>query len=128
MIKELVEKARQVEMDTFKKYGMYEKRPTKECWEKTGKAPIGVKWVDTNKGDAANPEYRCRLVAKEIKHDEREDWFVCGHAAARGQEDLVLVVGRHGRQVPGLDHRRREGLLPFKSKERSSRGAVGRRW
>ena len=76
MIKELVEKARQVEMDTFKKYGAYEKRPIKECWEKTGKAPIGVKWVDTNKGDAVNPEYRCRLVAKEIKHDKREDLFV----------------------------------------------------
>ena len=71
MIKELVEKTRQVEMDTFKKYGVYEKRPTKECWEKTGKAPIGVKRVDTNKGDAENPEHRCRLVAKEIKRDEQ---------------------------------------------------------
>ncbi len=71
MIKELVEKARQVEMDTFKKYGVYEKRPIEECWEKTCKAPIGVKWVDTNKGDAVNPEYRCRLVATEIKHDKR---------------------------------------------------------
>ncbi len=64
MIKELIVEARQVEMDTFKKYGVYEKRPIQECWDKTGKAPIGVKWVDTNKGDVLNPEYRCRLVAK----------------------------------------------------------------
>ena len=43
MIKELVDEARQVEMDTVKKYGVYEKRPIKEHWDKTGKAPIGVK-------------------------------------------------------------------------------------
>ena len=43
--------------------------------EETGKAPIGVKWVDTNKGDKERPEFRCRLVAKEIKKDKREDLF-----------------------------------------------------
>ncbi len=31
--------------------------------------------MDTNKGDKENPEYRCRLVAKEIKWDKREDLF-----------------------------------------------------
>ncbi len=74
MIKDLVEAARKVEMETFKKYGVYGKRPIRECWEK-GKAPIGVKWMDTNEGDAKNPEYECRLVAKEVKHDKREDVF-----------------------------------------------------
>ncbi len=54
---------------------MYEKVPIEECWKETGKAPIGVKWVDTNKGDKERPEYRCRLVAKEIKKDKREDLF-----------------------------------------------------
>ena len=39
------------------------------CWDKTGKAPIGVRWVDINKGDKIHPEYRSRLVAKEIKKD-----------------------------------------------------------
>ncbi len=28
-----------------------------------------------NKGDAKHSEYRSRLAAKEIKHDEREDLF-----------------------------------------------------
>ena len=41
----------------------------------TGKRPIGVRWVDVNKGDAVNPEYRSRLVAKEIKVNKREDLF-----------------------------------------------------
>ncbi len=33
------------------------------------------RWVDTNKGDEEKPEYRCRLVVKEIKKDKREDLF-----------------------------------------------------
>ncbi len=48
----------------------------KECWEKIGKAPIGVKWVDVHKVYAERPDYRCRLVAKEIGHDDGEDVFV----------------------------------------------------
>ena len=31
--------------------------------------------VDINKGDQDNPEYRSRLVAKEIKNDKRQDLF-----------------------------------------------------
>jgi hypothetical protein len=46
MIKELVEEARKVEMETFKKHGACAKVPIVECWESTGKAPAGVKRVD----------------------------------------------------------------------------------
>ena len=48
MIKELVEAARKVEMETLRSHGVYEKVPIEECWKETGKAPAGVKWVDTN--------------------------------------------------------------------------------
>ena len=48
---------------------------TDECWQKTGKAPIRVRWLDINKGDETNKEYRSRLVAQEIKRDNREDLF-----------------------------------------------------
>ncbi len=61
-----------VEMDTCKKYGVYEESPMRKCKGGTGKGPIGV---DTNKGDKHNPENRCRLVAKEIKKDRSEDLF-----------------------------------------------------
>ncbi len=44
-----------------------------ECWRETGKGPVGVKWVDTSEGDEEKPEYRCRLPAKSIKSDRRED-------------------------------------------------------
>ncbi len=75
MIKELVEAARNVEMETSKKHGVYEKVPIEECWKEAGKAPVGVKWVDANKDDKEKLEYRCRLVAKEIKKDKRVDLF-----------------------------------------------------
>ncbi len=75
MIKELVDAAGQVEMETLKTDGVYEKVPIEECWKNTGRAPVGVKWVDTNKGDEENPEYRRRLAAKENKKDKRGDLF-----------------------------------------------------
>ncbi len=34
-----------------------------------------MRWVDVNKGGKEKPEYRCRMVAKEIKKDRREDLF-----------------------------------------------------
>ena len=59
----------------IRNHNVYEKVPLEECHQKTGKAPIKVKWVDINKGDEINKEYRSRLVAKEIKRDKREDLF-----------------------------------------------------
>ena len=64
---QLVKRAREEEMREFSKHGVYVKVPVKECLERTGRKPIGVKWVDINKGDEESPEYRSRLVAKEIK-------------------------------------------------------------
>ena len=49
--------------------------PISECWATTGKKPVGVKWIDINKGDENHPEYRSRLVAKEIKHWHDQDLF-----------------------------------------------------
>ena len=43
---------------------VYETADVTECWEKTGKAPIGVRWVDVHKGGGV---YRSRLVAKDFR-------------------------------------------------------------
>ena len=51
------------------------KVPIQQCWDETGKNPISVRWLDINKGDEDNHEYRSRLVAQEIKKDKREDLF-----------------------------------------------------
>jgi hypothetical protein len=72
---EMVREARKEEMLEFVKHGVYIKVPIQECMRRTGKKPIGVRWVDINKGDKAKPDYRSRLVAKEINTHKREDLF-----------------------------------------------------
>ena len=48
----------------FKAMKVYCKVPLEECWRETGRKPIGVRWVDINKGDKSNINYRSRIVAK----------------------------------------------------------------
>ena len=71
----LVMQARKEEIDEYHKHQVYKKVPIKKCIEETGKQPIGIRWVYVNKGDENTPEYRARLVAKEIKKDKRLDMF-----------------------------------------------------
>ena len=59
--------ARKEELDWLKKAEVYEKRTIEECWNETGKAPITLKWIDRNKGDSAKPNYRSRIVVREVK-------------------------------------------------------------
>ena len=63
----LIAEAKKEEIKIAHEYDLYEKVPLRECYERTGKAPIGIKWVYTNKGDENQPQYRARLCAKEIK-------------------------------------------------------------
>ena len=70
-----VKKARAEEMAVFDQYEVCTKVPEQEAWDVTGKSPIGVRWIDINKGDTQNWEYRSRLVAKEIKRDKRDVMF-----------------------------------------------------
>ena len=64
-----VRAARREEIDEFKRRGVYTKVPVEECWRVTGRAPIGVRYVDVNKGDHVHPNYRSRLVATDVKRD-----------------------------------------------------------
>ena len=76
---ELVAKARAEEIGYMKRRGIWRVVPLKECWERTGKAPVGVRWVDTNKGSEGTPEIRSRLVARDFRckaDKDREDLFV----------------------------------------------------
>ena len=52
-----------------------EKRPIKECVEKTKKPPIKVKWIDHNKGDRQNMNVRSRLVAKQNRTGKEQGVF-----------------------------------------------------
>ena len=72
---ELVLKARAEQLGEVKKFNVYGKVPIQNCWNDTGKDPIGVRWLTINKGDDENPEIRCRIVAKEFNTSKREDLF-----------------------------------------------------
>ena len=39
-----------------------------EARVRTGRNPVGLKWIDTNKGSAEAPRYRSRLVCTEVRH------------------------------------------------------------
>ena len=70
---------------------VYEKVTLAECMKATGRKPIAVRWVDINKGDTTNPNYRSRLVAKEFKgNDDRPEWY----AATPPSESLKLMLHR----------------------------------
>ena len=61
---------------------------------KDEQGPSKGRWVDVNKGDDANPNYRSRYVAKEIKAiyggNQREDVF----AAMPPLESLKLLISK----------------------------------
>ena len=62
----------------MQKRGIWREVEVQECWDRTGKPPIGVRWVDTNKGSEVEPEVRSRLVARDFKTKtgrEQEDLF-----------------------------------------------------
>ena len=68
--------ARKEEMAYVYKYNIYEKVDREDCKAKTGKPPIRVRWVDTNKGFGTDAEnYRSRLVAMEFKRDGSMEYF-----------------------------------------------------
>ena len=63
-------KARADEIRYLRAKNVYKKVPLAECKARTGRMPIGVKWVDTDKNTAKTgegPNYRSRLVAQEFK-------------------------------------------------------------
>ena len=88
--KELVEEARAEEMATVKRMKVWIKVDREECFRETGKPPIKLRWVDINKGDNEQPNYRSRILAKEIRTDSRPDLF----AATPLVEHIKYLISR----------------------------------
>ena len=87
------------------KHNVYEKVDTQECWDNTGKEPIGTRWVDVNKGDDVNPECRSRIVAQEIKMDKRENLFAAT-PPLEAKKLLISMAVTAGIGHKGNDRRR----------------------
>ena len=70
-----VGRARMEEIKFVRDRDLYEKVPKSECYNRAGRAPISVRWIDINNRDESNPNYRSRLVAREIHTHRRDDLF-----------------------------------------------------
>ena len=89
-------KAREEEMEQFRKHGVYEKVKEEVCWAITGKAPSGSRWIDINKGDESNPDYRSRLVAQQIKHNSTEKNIFAATPPLEAQKLLFSMAVTEG--------------------------------
>ena len=87
--------ARRQELAWIHKAEGYTKRSLEECYERTGKAPITLKWMDRSKGDAVKPNYRSRLVVHEIQKQHGSLPATCRHW--RQQSYFALCLRQRGR-------------------------------
>ena len=89
--------ARKKEMDFVREKGLWLKRSVKECWERTRRPPVTVRWVETNKGDDVNPNIRSRLVARQIRGPGEDATF----APTPPLEALRTVLSLAATDLPG---------------------------
>ena len=84
---EKVVSARAEEMKFFEKLGVYRRVPRALVKEMNGNI-VSTKWLDTNKGDKDNPNYRSRFVAREFNQG-RDDTL---YASTPPLEALRLII------------------------------------
>ena len=135
-------KARKEEMEYVYKYELYDKVSRELCQKRTGKSPIKVRWVDTDKGSGSGVEnYRSRLVAMEFKRGGSMEYFsatppletlrmLLSWAASRGEgvesdaKILYLDVRRAYFHAPSKRETYIE--LPAEDNRSSNEGKCGR--
>ena len=76
LLPRLVAEARADEIRGVVSHNVWTKCSVSECRDKTGRPPVKGRWVDINKGDDHNPNYRSRYVGREFRgKDNRDDLF-----------------------------------------------------
>ena len=93
------QEARRQEVEYMHKLHVYTQASQEEAQE-AGCKPVPTRWVDINKGDDINPEYRSRLVAKEIKVSKNEDLFAAAPPLEAKKALFALAV------TEGIGYRR----------------------
>ena len=95
---ERVAEARRLEIEWFNSRGVYTKVPRVQS---KGHKVIRCRWVDANKGDIANPDYRSRLVGKEFANEVDPDPY----ASMPPLEGLRFVVSTAATSASGNPER-----------------------
>ena len=95
-----VQTARKEEVTYMKTRPIWTVRPRSECWEKLGKAPVSVRWVDSMKSTGV----RSRLVARDFKGNDkdRDDLF----AATPPLEAKRLLFSQAATRINGKGRRK----------------------
>ena len=102
---DLVQAARLKELEYFTAKGVWIKVPLGRARQATGRPPITVRWVDVNKGDDANPNYRSRLVARQLKAMDKsgDTFFAPAPPIEALRTVLSLAMTRIGDHQPNWD-------------------------
>ena len=87
-------------MQLFENMGVWAKRLPKSVAESRGGKIIQGRWVDTNKGDIARPDYRARFVGKEFNTGVDATLY----AATPPLEALKLLIGHAASHSDGGAH------------------------
>ena len=101
---ELVRAGRQLELEYFERKRVWEKLPRSVAFSKTGKSPITVRWIDTNKGDDESPNIRGQLVAREIRKAGEDPIF----ALKSPLESLRAILSLAATDVHGVAKKNRD--------------------
>ena len=91
--------ARKRELDYLIRRGVYTYSTTAEARRVTNRAPIGLKWIDTNKGSVGQPNIRSRLVCTEVRRKGTEAVF----SATPPLETLRAIVAKAASTDKGAD-------------------------
>ena len=66
--------ARNLEMKFVWDRGIYRYSNTDECWRVSGKGPIGLKWIDTDKGELIRSRLKSGQSDKKRSSPPRLHW------------------------------------------------------
>ena len=94
----MVRAARRRELEYFAAKTVWKKVPRSDAQKYQGKPPITVKWVDVNKGDDESPNYRSRLVAREVRHAWESSIF----SPTPPLESLRSILSLAASDIPGV--------------------------
>ena len=86
----LVRVARKQEFEFVAKIPLWIKVPKKKSFDRTGRSPISARWMDVNKADEQDPNYRSRYVAHQFKALDRSG--ACYFAPAPPLEAMRTVL------------------------------------
>jgi len=101
----LVQEARAQELSYFYNKGVWKKVPRDAARGHRGRVPISVRWVDMNKGDDLMPNYRSRLVARQLKAADvsGQSYFAPAPPLEALRTVISLAMTRAGEHQPIWD-------------------------